>query len=285
MRKEFNSYDLNLIRAITTILKANVTTAATLLATDPLKKQLMESLYLWAANVGCIQTSVLQTGRQIRLCKDELVSDFVCNLFNPGKDVNKPYPRLTSLLSVAHEKGAEVIPAYLMTSAHNRAMDLARRYSTHQQHTGRIMGYDANDEYEEVDPGKHRDNKAVTWGTDLIQQKLMDEFLSHIGENFISDLVIIAGSEMDVSNDMIAKFFFAEKLPALVSEVTCRLSFRLGRDVRPCMKTLMDAAKSYVLPARYKANYKALCNMLYRQSNGAARRRLLARARDLGLDY
>ena len=267
---------------VSQILRARVTSVSALLATPSLKALLMQALDLWGTHIACAQHTVTEVGRDVGMDRSEMVSDFVSHIFSVGTHEENPYPRLTRLLCIAREDGAEAVAPYLMRTARNRALDLERRYEVRRERAGELHGFTQDDVFGVIDPGEGRDDALPDMDETLIRQEGIAAFLSQMGSSFVSDVVILADA-VGIRRKKVAQYFFSGRQRELVAAVTLRLSQWLHRDMTACMNALRAQASAYVLPARFRGDYDALLAYLYRQSSGAARNRLACRLQACGL--
>lgn len=270
-----------LVYVVAQMLRTDVTTVSTLLSTPALKTMLMQALSVWSTHIACTQHTVMEIAQQIGMTHEEVVSDFLHHIFGKGTKADKPYPRLTKLLSVACKDGPRAVAPYLMRVARNRALDLERRFEVRDDRSGVIMGFTQDDEIGVIDPGESQDDTTLAMEDDLIRRRALERFFAQMGQDFESDLVILADA-VNIKRSIVAQLFFAGRQAELVSAVTQRLSSWLHQNVATCMQQLMAQAERYVLPARFREDYDALLSYLYRKSNGAARQRLAQRLKACG---
>lgn len=278
-----DSYESRLMYVVSLIVNAGIIRATTLLATPNLYAMFMEALADWCREVGCLQHTILDIGRRIGVEHDQMVNQFITYLFRPGKRVVNSYPSLNALLKVANEKDPRDVLKYLMQAGENYARDLQRRYNVRRKRQVELRGYDAEGFYSTIDPGAFADRDGRSPEEKMIAHECANSFLRELGQrNFTSDLVILAQASGLLRTE-IADYFAEERLPALVAYVTRELSFVAERDCSPFMVTLMEKARTFVLPPRLKEDRKALINYLFRQTNGAAREKLNRRKEAHGL--
>ena len=270
-----------LVHILKQILRAGVTTTSTLLSNPSLKAYLWQALLLWSNYVACAQHTVMSIARDIGMKHEEVVSDFVHHVFGRGTKDEKPYPRLTELLRVASEDSPAAAVRYLMRTARNRALDLERRYEVRMRRSGNVYGFTQDDEYGVIDPGESCDETTLCMEADFAREKALTAFFETMGENFVSDTVILADA-LGIKRVRVAELFFAGRQTDLVGEISILLSKCLHNNAGSHLQELMAQAQSYVLPARFKQDFDALLSYLYRQSNGKARRRLASRLQACG---
>lgn len=282
MKINRNNCETYLRYVIAQVIRANVKTAAALLAVPALYKGLMQAVALWCSFIACRQSTCVEIGRDIGMDLPQMVSDFVNHTFRRGKKGD--YPTLTKLLSVACTDGPDAVVPYLMTAVRYRALDLNRRYEVRMERMGELRGYTGDEEYGVVDPGEGRD-MSVNLDEDYARQEGLNAFLATMGRepaSFASDVCILADA-VGIKRSVVCQLFFIGCQEELVALVASRLSAWLHRDVSEHLKGLAEQAHAYVLPARYKADQEALLAHLYRQSSGAMRSRLAERSTACGL--
>lgn len=263
-----------LILTVEQMLRVGVTTVSKLMSNAGLRTQLMEASYFWADAVGSRQHIVLDIAQAIGMEHDEVVGDFVNHMFGEGR--KHDYPCLRELLDTAVTDGATSVAPYLMKAMANRSRDLKRRHATRLKHTGSIYGYTQDDEYDVIDPGEAMDTATATAEEDCLKHEKLMTLLTTMGQNFPSDLVILADA-VGIKREVMKNFFFKGQQTALVALMTKNLSSMLHVDCAPYMGTMMQQAKTFHLSARLKQDPDALLAYLYRQSSGAHRRRLAGR--------
>lgn len=271
-----------LMHIIAQILRADVTTVSALLANASLKKYLCQALCIWGNYVACAQRTVTEAARTIGMTHEEMVSDFVNHIFGRGqKSDEKPYPRLTELLRVAHEDGAHAVIRYMMRVGRNRALDLERRYQTRQERSGHIYGFTQDDEYGVIDPGEACDKGTLDFEGDIVRNQALRNFFSTMGTDFVRDVVILTDA-LGIRRNIVAQLFFTGRQTELVVAICQRLNKWLDGDYSACLTGLMEKAKAYRLPARFHQDYDALLAWLYRQSSSACREKLARRLEACG---
>ncbi|MBQ2952811.1 MAG: hypothetical protein IJE07_04580 [Clostridia bacterium] len=263
------------------MLRAGISTVATLLANASLRAYLWKALLLWGNYVACAQPTVVSIGREIGMRREEMVSDFVNHVFSRGTKADKPYPCLTELLRVIGEDGPVDAIRYLMRVARNRALDLERRHEVRMKRSGNVYGFTQDDEYGVIDPGEACDPTTLDMENDVAREEAMMAFFDTMGQDFVSDTVILADA-LGIRHKRIAELFFAERQADLVGEISVLLSRCLHNDAGSHLQELMAQARTYILPARFRQDFKALLAYIYRQSNGAKRRLLAARLKTCG---
>lgn len=270
-----------LMHILKQLLHTGVTTVAALLSNDALKNYLWQALLLWGNYVACTQHTVASIAREIGMTHQEMVSDFVHHIFSRGTKADKPYPRLTELLRVAGVDSPAAAVRYLMRTARNRALDLERRHEVRTRRSGCLRGFTQDDEYGVLDPGEAPDDASLNLENDIARKSALERFLASMGEDFVSDTVILADA-LDIRRARVAGYFLAGQQEELVEEINRRLSRCLHRSTSPRLKQLRARARAYRLPARFRREPDALLAHLYRQSSGAARRRLASRLEACG---
>lgn len=270
-----------LIEVLAQMLRTDMVTLSVFLSSPAMSRLLMEGLFNWAGSVACRQKAVVEIGRDIGMSHDELVSDFTTHIFSNGKKDDKPYPCLTRLLNTLVKDGPEAVIPYLMTAARNRAHDLERRYYVRADHAGEIHAPDKDGEDQVLDPGDARDPGTADADGDIVRRRAMMDWLEHLGDNFISDLVIISDS-MGFERKRVRDIFYAGQQTELVRAVAQRMSHWLRFNCMPHMTCLLEAAQAYVLPAKFREDPKAFLSYLYRASNSTARQKLFLRLQECG---
>lgn len=264
------------------IVGAGICSASALLAVPSLRSMLMQAIALWCTHIACMQHVVTEIGREVGMDNDQMVSDFVGHVFRRGSHADKPYPTLNKFLAIAHKDGADAVVPYLMKAVRYRALDINRRHEVRMERMGELRGFNQDDEFGVIDPGEARDASSASLEEEVIRQEGMVSFLSRMGEDFVSDVVILADA-VGMKRAAVAHLFFAGRQTELVAAVTQRLNSWLHHDFSDVLRPLADQARSYILPSRFKCDYDALLAYLYRQSSGAARSRLARRCQASGL--
>lgn len=270
-----------LVHILKQIVRADVTTVSTFLSNVSLKSYLWQALLLWGNYVACAQHTVMSIAREIGMKHEEVVSDFVHHIFSRGTKDEKPYPRLTELLRVASEDSPAATVRYLMRAARNRALDLERRHEVRMKRNGFIYGFTQDDEFGVIDPGDSCDSATLSLEADFAREKALMAFFRTMGKNFVSDTVILADA-LGIKRVRVAELFFAGHQTDLVGEISIRLSKCLHNNAGSQLQELMNQARNYILPTRFKQDFDALLAYLYRQSNGEARKRLAERLQACG---
>ncbi|MBR4080602.1 MAG: hypothetical protein IKK21_02300 [Clostridia bacterium] len=270
-----------LIEILAQMLRTEAVTVSVVLSNPGTLSLLMQAVFEWAAGVACRQRYVTETARDIGMEPDEVVSDFTSHVFRQGEKAENPYPCLTGTLNTLLKDGPEAVIPYLMTAARNRMRDLERRSYVRADHAGEIHSYDKDGEDTVLDPGSAMDPDTGSTDEDIIRRRVMKDFLEHLGDDFISDLVILSDS-MGFKRERVRDILYAGKQAELVLAVARRMSNWLRFNCMPCMTPMLEAARAYVLPARFREDPKAFLAYLYRQSSGKARGRLYARLQACG---
>lgn len=265
-----------LICVIGQMVRAGVTTAAALLADEPLKALLFQALTVWSTHIACAQHTVVEISRFVGMTREEMVSDFVSHVFNQGKRDGSVYPCLTRLLDVAHRDGAQAAIPYLMRAARYRALDLERRYEVRQERSGEMLGFDGEDEYGVIDPGESRDGSLADMDETIAARQAMEAFISRIGQDFVGDVVILSDA-LGLKRSLVSQFFFSGRQVELVIALVRRFNAWMHHDYTSSFAPLMAQARKWVLPERFRRDPGALLKHLYRKSSSAARARMAER--------
>lgn len=253
-----------------------IRTAESLLAQPELRNMMMQAVAIWASHIACQQHTVVEIGREIGLDNSQMTSDFVGHVFRRGAHADKPYPTLNKLLALIRKDGPDAIVPYLMRAARYRALDLNRRFEVRRERAGELRGFNQDDEYGVIDPGEGRDDVSPDMEEVYVRREAMAELLAHMGENFVSDVVILADA-VGLKRAEVTMLMFAGRQVELVAQVTQRLNTWLHHDFSEALRPLAESARQYTLPAKFKADYDKLLSHLYRQSNSGARERLARR--------
>lgn len=264
------------------MLDEKVRNAEDLLAMPTLRNMLMQAIAIWASHIACQQHTVAEIGREIGMDNSQMTSDFVGHVFRRGSRADKPYPTLNKILTTIRKDGPNAIVPYLMKAARYRALDLNRRFEVRRDRSGELRGFNQDDEYGAIDPGEARDDVSPDMEDVYIRREAMADLLAHMGEDFVSDVVILADA-VGLKRAEVAMLMFAGRQVELVTQVTQRLNTWLHHDFSDALRPLAEEARRYVLPAKFKADYDKLLAYLYRQSNGCARDRLAKRCQVSGL--
>lgn len=270
-----------LIEVLAHMLRTDVVTVSVFLSSPATLSLLMKAVFEWAMSVACRQRYVIETGREIGMDLEEIVSDFTNHVFRQGEKEENSYPCLTGTLNTLLKDGPEAVIPYLMTAARNRMRDLERRYYVRADHAGELHSRDRNGEDSILDPGDAMAPGTDNTADDIIRRRAMKDFLEHLGDNFISDLVILSDS-MGFKRERVRDILLTGKQVELVRAVAQRMSNWLHFNCFSCMQPMLEAAQAYVLPTRFREDPRAFLAYLYRQSNGNARSRLYARLQACG---
>lgn len=270
-----------LIEVLAQMLRTEAVTVSIVLSSPAILSPLMQAVYEWATAVACRQRYVTETARDIGMEPEEVVSDFTSHVFRQGEKAENSYPCLTGTLNTLLKDGPGAVIPYLMTAARNRMRDLERRSYVRADHAGELRSYDKDGEDTILDPGDAMDPDTTNTDGDILRRRVMKDFLEHLGDDFISDLVIISDS-MGFKRERVRDILYAGRQAELVIAVARRMSSWLHFNCMPCMAPMLEAAKSYVLPARFREDPKAFLAYLYRQSSGKARGRLYTRLQACG---
>ena len=276
MKIDRSNCEAFLIYVASQIIHADVTSVAELLEKHDLMRLLYQALTVWGCHVACTQRTVTDVARLLDMSHDDMVGDFVHHVMGKGSRAKKPYPRLTRILEVLHTDGARAIAPYLVRVARNRVLDLERARERQRKRSGEIFGFLSDDTFGAIDPGESRDTRLMDMDERLIRHEAIADFASRIGQDFVSDLVILADA-MGIQRRTAANYFFTGKQVTLACIVIASFNHSMGGDFTSDFALLLREARAYTLPEHLRCDHAALLRHLYRKSSPAARQRMARR--------
>ena len=171
---------------------------------------------------------------------------------------------------------ARAIAPYLVRVARNRVLDLERARERQRKRSGEIFGFLSDDTFGAIDPGESRDTRLMDMDERLIRHEAIADFASRIGQDFVSDLVILADA-MGIQRRTAANYFFTGKQVTLACIVIASFNHSMGGDFTSDFALLLREARAYTLPEHLRCDHAALLRHLYRKSSTAARQRMARR--------
>lgn len=231
-----------------------------------LKEELLTVIHRWGAAVGCRQSRIFRVQQMADMTPEEAVSHFDWHILSRGDRSGEEYPRLRGLLETVRRSGPEAGPPYLMTVMNRLFIDMSRRCLREQEHTGhlpRAMNLD-NSIHAEDAPGDQPDPSAVNPLEATLRHQALERFLPSLGDEFLTSLVLLA-REWGVGRDEVAQSLSDGRQLTLARELVQLISHEAGHSYADAFHPLLEAARDYILPERFRRDHKALVAHLYRR--------------------
>lgn len=232
--------------AIDRIVKASVTSGSRLKNMPELCEPLLQAVRQWYEDEGCCRSNVSRLSDEVGLLTETMANDFTS--FVSGSGTCGDYPVLSGLMTIAHCNGVEQAIAYLGTAADNHAVKMARQGRLYMARARVVRALaSCGDDADDADKAAEALEALAALGRD--------------GEGFMGDLLTLTWA-LQLPEKMVADYLVRGQQVALLKGIREDLRGVLHRDVHGALRPLMDQARAYALPERFKLDRRLVQELM-----------------------
>lgn len=285
-----------LIALLRMIGAAGINTTTSLRAQPLLFGEFQRTLHRWLTEVAFRSRKNADILRQLRSTSEDAASAFIAKTLGVGRRITVQdgrtytqcldeslHPQLDLTLRCNASMGPRAAVRYLVTSVNNFCCGLIKKKTMAPAVTPADVEQLRHCDDAAPDGSVHRHASPPI--DDSLQQRysICAALSLFNGEDVLRDVSILSRRLYRLSRPALVSILLSGNVLSLVENIVAHLSSIVGMDCSDAgtLGPLLEAARSYKLPACYRSDPEALLDRLYKATSGKAMQKLMQRMMEI----